>query len=786
MELLNNMDSPALSEELQLRLFDTVLEATLAAEAVVGIKERYLELAGSIIRLVFSGDALMSAFMPALLHIEIPAPKSYTMSFHIWDSESTGIDLPAPPFNSSCYTDRGDIWGMNSRRIRCAFHWIECSVNMMDMERGIAIYWVKSTAMLPYWCYASPVRTLFHWWMSYNGCQLLHAAAVGDTDGVILITGKGGVGKSTTALSCLSQGMQYLADDYLLVSLDPEPRVHSLYATAKLDSDQLVQFEEFNSLVTNHEFLDNEKAVVQLWPDYQTQMPRSLPIKAIVTPRFYEQGETTFGPVSKIALRHAAAFTTLSQLPYSGSETYTFIEELSNRSPCLELMLGHKRECVSNAIHSLLLSSPEEITSLALSSNDSEIKSRPLISVIIPVYNGAKFLSEAVACVLAQNYPALEIIIVDDGSTDQIQEVIAQLSADVRFFHQDNEGPSSARNRGIKDASGDFIAFLDVDDLWPENNLECLMDNLLSNPELDVVHGYAQVMNYNKILKVYEYIGNPKESFSYYIGAGLYRYRAFERIGLFDTELKFAEDTDWFNRATEAKLCIERLQNVTLNVRRHGGNMTAGKSLLELNALRVFKKALDRKRSALKTQDLDVNFLYENDYYTYHYLNWSEWLGSYKNKENLNFLEIGSQEGRSAVWFLTAILTHQTSRLTCIDPMWDNNESTFKHNIELTGAADKVRLIKKNSEEALLYLKENSFDFIYIDGSHMAINVLADSIYSWQLLKKNGLLLFDDYLWEPKKPKHERCQYPIDLFLNHFKDKIELIHKGYQVLVKKL
>jgi predicted O-methyltransferase YrrM len=180
------------------------------------------------------------------------------------------------------------------------------------------------------------------------------------------------------------------------------------------------------------------------------------------------------------------------------------------------------------------------------------------------------------------------------------------------------------------------------------------------------------------------------------------------------------------------------------------------------------------------------HFVYRYDWTSKNYDNWEKWFSTIKGKENLRFLEIGSQEGRSVVWFLTNILTHQNSTLTCVDPMHDTNEVIFNHNIKVSGAANKVTLIKQYSEEALVYLKENNFDFIYIDGSHDAMNVLADSIYSWELLKKDGLLLFDDYLWEPDKPKHKRCQYPIDLFLKIFKDQIEVIHKGYQVLVKKI
>lgn len=594
MEPAHRTDIPPLSEAAQQAFFETVLDQTLQAEARTGTVECHLDVAGVLIRLIYAGESLRRVFGPALSHLDVVPDRAPDATFHIWDSASSGVEIPPPPFPKVCYTDRGDIWSMNSPRIRSAFHWIECSVNLMDLERGIGVYWVRGREMLPYWCHASPLRTLLHWTLALRGRQLLHAAAVGDDEGALLITGRGGVGKSTTALSCLVQGMRYVADDYLVVGLEPEPRAYSLYATAKLEPDQLRRFPEFRELITNRAYLDSEKAIVQLWPTYRERLALSLPLKAVATPRFAATPDTTFGPAEKLALHRAAAFTTLSQLPHAGRATHEFIERLVDRLPGLDLALGQDLAAVPAAIQAWLRDPAPSLPRVA------DLPRRPLVSVIVPVYNGAAFLGEAVANILGQDYPALEIIVVDDGSTDAITEAVARLPVDVRFFRQPNAGAASARNRGIKDASGEFIAFLDVDDLWPPGNLGLLVERLARTPTLDVIHGHAQILVRDEASGVYEYFGNPGESFPYYIGAGLYRRRAFERVGLFDTELRYAEDTDWFNRAGEVGLNIERLEMVTLHVRRHGANMTAGKSLAELNALRVFKKALDRKRAAVQ------------------------------------------------------------------------------------------------------------------------------------------------------------------------------------------
>jgi glycosyltransferase involved in cell wall biosynthesis len=223
-------------------------------------------------------------------------------------------------------------------------------------------------------------------------------------------------------------------------------------------------------------------------------------------------------------------------------------------------------------------------------------EARPLVSVIIPVFNGEHFIAEAIANVLSQKYPALEIIIINDGSTDGTEAIITKLPVDVRYFTQDNSGPSVARNKGIRDASGEFITFLDADDLWPENNLNIMVDEMLRNPDMEVIRGYAQLMEFNKASGCYDYVGNPKESFPHYIGAAIYRKSAFEKVGLFDPMLRFGEDSDWFLRAGEMNLNIKRLEETSLYVRRHGGNMTEGRNMLELNVMKVFKKTLERRR----------------------------------------------------------------------------------------------------------------------------------------------------------------------------------------------
>jgi GT2 family glycosyltransferase len=600
-EVVHKADTPRRSEAEQVAFFERVLGQALLAEERVGAIEYFLDIAGATVRLRFAGDGLARHLSGALAHLFVAPVEHPDASFHIWDSETTAVTMPPPPCKPDCFTDRGDLWGLDSPRIRSAFHWIECSVNLFDAKTTTGVFWVETARTLPYWTKASPLRSLFHWWMEARGGQLLHAAAIGTEAGGVLVTGKGGVGKSTTALSCLAAGLRYVGDDYVVVELDPVPRAWSLYGTAKLNADQLERFPGFRDLVSNLPFLEREKAVMYLYPEFSELIARSLPLAAVLTPRIQEQRATEIRATDQASLQRAAAFTTMSQLPHAGRRTHEFIVRLIGALPGFELALGSERADIPRAIADLLASSRERMTALARRCGVAPL--RPLVSVIVPVYNGARFLAGAIDNILRQNYSALEITVVDDGSTDDIDRAVAALPIDVRYFKQENAGAASARNRGIRDASGEFIAFLDVDDLWPADNLTCLAEVLAGRPELDIVRGYAQIVQNDAATGQLDYIGNPGESFPYYLGAALYRRRAFEKIGLFDTELRFAEDTDWYNRAGEVGIAMVRLDQVTLLARRHDANMTRGKSLVELNALRVFKKALDRKRAISASPD---------------------------------------------------------------------------------------------------------------------------------------------------------------------------------------
>jgi glycosyltransferase involved in cell wall biosynthesis len=228
----------------------------------------------------------------------------------------------------------------------------------------------------------------------------------------------------------------------------------------------------------------------------------------------------------------------------------------------------------------------------------------PRLSVIIPVYNGEAYLADAVASVRVQGYADLEIIVVDDGSTDGTARLARGLG-DVRWLSQDNGGPAAARNRGLEAAGAGIVAFLDADDLWTPVKLRLQLPRLLDDPCLDAVSGHIQCVKPegpSGIGERFVHVGAPRLLPSF--GSMLARRRVFEKIGPLDESLRCGEDIDWFMRAREHGVRTATVPEVVLYYRLHGGNTTYGRMPGEVGYARAVKKALDRRRGAQRRQPI--------------------------------------------------------------------------------------------------------------------------------------------------------------------------------------
>ncbi|MGE3843729.1 MAG: glycosyltransferase family A protein [Vicinamibacterales bacterium] len=222
--------------------------------------------------------------------------------------------------------------------------------------------------------------------------------------------------------------------------------------------------------------------------------------------------------------------------------------------------------------------------------------SAPLVSCIIPAFNAEQFVSEAIDSIARQTYASIEIIVIDDGSTDGTQKVVEQHPATVRYVRKENGGGASARNLGVNAAGGEFLAFLDADDLWRPDKIARQFERFRDRPLLGV-----------SVTCMSTFRGSPMEAGTdaasevipaYSMSTMMARRIAFERVGLFDEALRHADDTEWFLRVRGAGMEMELLNDVLAYRRLHAENLSlTGRSASIDEYLHLLKKNLDRRRA---------------------------------------------------------------------------------------------------------------------------------------------------------------------------------------------
>jgi glycosyltransferase involved in cell wall biosynthesis len=225
---------------------------------------------------------------------------------------------------------------------------------------------------------------------------------------------------------------------------------------------------------------------------------------------------------------------------------------------------------------------------------------QPLISCIIGVYNGERYIGEAVDSILAQTYRSLEIVVADDGSTDSTSAIVNRYGPPVRYFWQPNAGPGAARNLGLGNAQGEFIAFLDADDLWHPEKLERQLSRFQARPDLEMC--VTHVQNFwdpalQEIEAKFREHRPIKPLPGYVTQALLARRNLFEKLGYFDAAWRHIHDAEWFVRATEDGVVMELLPDVLVFRRLHGANRSHRQAITSRDEYcQLVKFALDRRR----------------------------------------------------------------------------------------------------------------------------------------------------------------------------------------------
>ncbi len=222
---------------------------------------------------------------------------------------------------------------------------------------------------------------------------------------------------------------------------------------------------------------------------------------------------------------------------------------------------------------------------------------RPLVSVIVPVYNGAQFIGKAIESVLVQNYDPLEIIIVDDGSTDETANIVKSYN-NMRYIYQPNQGVAAARNSGIENSRGKLIAFLDADDCWAPNKLNIQVDCLLKHPHICCTLGRQKNFLEPGTEKPFwlreEHLLKDNVGF---LPTLLIRRDIFDKVGLFNPGYKISEDVEWFSRVKDASVPVMVVPEIVLYRRIHDTNLSYQLKAGDPTLLRALRASVHRKRT---------------------------------------------------------------------------------------------------------------------------------------------------------------------------------------------
>jgi glycosyltransferase involved in cell wall biosynthesis len=247
---------------------------------------------------------------------------------------------------------------------------------------------------------------------------------------------------------------------------------------------------------------------------------------------------------------------------------------------------------------------------------DTDGSSSPAVSVVLPVYNGAKTIADTIASVLQQTFSDFELIVINDGSTDQTLDIIAEFSDARVSVYSFERGPlAGGRNRGIRLAEGEFIAFIDADDLWATDKLACQVSRLRSSPEAMLVYSWSDLIDEDDYLLNHgshvRFEGNVFKDLlvSCFLDNGsnaLIRTIVLDHVGMFDETRTAAEDWDMWLRIAY-KFPVVNVPVVQVFYRVHGSALSSNTERQESECRKVVIAALSRMPPSAEKDEIERN-----------------------------------------------------------------------------------------------------------------------------------------------------------------------------------
>ncbi len=328
--------------------FDQLAEPFALAVQRLGRRDDVVSIAGVPIRFTFAGDAMRERLLPALISGAAGTHIEPDFTIHVWDCASAGLPAEGLPWRPEDIGPRGAVDVATSATVRTAFMVGSSALSMLDLEQGLGLFRARDAESLPWYERAAPFRTLLHWALELRGCRFVHAAAVATADGGALLAGRGGSGKSTTAMLCLESGFGYAGDDYVGITMNGEPRVHAIFTSAKLSASS-IGWLPFLRPAIRVEPHGDEKGVAMIGALLPRQIVPSFPLRAVIVPSV-TGGTSRLRRISGGAALRALAPTTLFQLPGSGAEAFAHVAGIVRSLPAWSLELGDDRAAIPGLV----------------------------------------------------------------------------------------------------------------------------------------------------------------------------------------------------------------------------------------------------------------------------------------------------------------------------------------------------------------------------------------------------------------------------------------------------
>lgn len=331
-----------------------------AEDAGGGAVEHRFTIAGSSVSVRFASEAAAELLTPALAHLD-PGDDSPTLTVYAWDGATTSTGRPAFVPLQSKDGVRPDATGPG-----VSYHYDDASfqalhqpgpdvLSVLSARSDVGWFWTADIRRLPHWDYAAPFRHLLSWWLGAQGCQHVHGGAVGTPAGGALLVGRGGSGKSTSALATLvDPRLRYAGDDYVALRGGSSPYVHSLYCSGKVHPADLERLPHLRAAVANNDRLEDEKAVLHVQTAFPDAPIAGFPLRAILMPRVTERPYARVLEATHAAALSALAPSTILQRRPPAREALSELAGVVQRVPAYVLEVGSDASTIPDAILEVL------------------------------------------------------------------------------------------------------------------------------------------------------------------------------------------------------------------------------------------------------------------------------------------------------------------------------------------------------------------------------------------------------------------------------------------------